>query len=394
MDGVALADTNLPPHEQAQVRAGATLAQKVAFLRDAGSYPHAAGAVVAIETHMSWVFLAGERAYKLKKPIHLPYLDFSTLEKREAACQAEFALNRRLAPALYLGVMPLCESNEGLNLRGEGPIVDWLVVMRRIDEGLMLEAAIPRHALAPERLHALERKLGQFYRHARPVFATPQKYLAGWRRQLEWNRDVLNVPRLSMPIASILLIDGAQRRFLARCGYQLVGRLQRQKIIDGHGDLRPEHIWLGEPLSIIDCLEFNAEFRAVDPFDELSYLAIECERLGAPHVGSAALRRLSGVLSDGVTPELLAFYRCFRATLRASLSIAHLLDPAPRTPAKWRPLALRYLKIARREAVNLNRLLSRRADRPAGGFDEGVGSLAQRDRRRSIRLSSSERGLP
>ena len=392
IDGVALAYANPPP--QALVRTAASLAQKVAFLRDSGSYPHAAGTIAAIETHMSWVFLAGDRAYKLKKPIRLPYLDFSTLEKREAACRAEFTLNRRLAPTLYLGIVPLCEDKEGLNLSGKGLIADWLVVMRRIDESLMLEAAIARHTLALDRLRALERKLGQFYRRAQPVFTTPQKYLAEWRRQIRWNRDVLTDPRLSVPIAPVLLIDYAQVQFLTHCGQQLVSRLQRQKIVDGHGDLRPEHIWLGEPLSIIDCLEFNPKFRAVDPFDELSYLAIECERLGAPDVGSAVVRRMSRVLSDGVTPELLAFYRCFRATLRASLSIAHLLDPVPRTPAKWRPLALRYLNIARREAINLNRLLSRRAGRPAAGPDEGAGSHPQRGRRRSAHRSSSERALP
>ncbi len=370
------------------------LAEKVAFLRSADAYLHAAGTVITVETHMSWVFLAGNRAYKLKKPLRLPYLDFSSLDKREAACRAELKLNRRLAPELYLAVTPLCETSQGLSLDGKGRVVDWLVVMRRVDGRLMLDAEIAAHCVDMGRLHALENVLGRFYRHARPVFAPPEKYLGMWYRLLRSNRAVLLDPRLSMPIATVLAVDRAQRRFLAQSGHLLVQRLRQQKVVEGHGDLRPEHVWLGRPLSIIDCLEFNAEFRAVDPFDEVSCLAIECERLGAPEIGNGILRRLSRVLSDGVTPELLTFYRCYRAALRANLTIAHLLYPSPRTPAKWRPLALNYLEIARREAAALNVFLNRRADRPVAGSGGGAGWLARTSRQRPTRQSSAGRGWP
>jgi len=370
------------------------LAQKVAFLRSADAYPRITGAVTTVETHMSWVFLAGDRAYKLKRPLQLPYLDFSTLAKREAACRAELKLNRRLAPELYLAVAPLRETTHGLSLAGDGRIVDWLVVMHRVNEQLMLDAEISAHRVDMERLRALENILGRFYRHAQPVFAPPEKYLRTWHQLLRSNRLLLLDSRLSMPTASVLMIDRAQRRFLARFGSLLVHRLQHQKIVEGHGDLRPEHIWLGRPLSIIDCLEFNAEFRSVDPFDELSSLAIECERLDAPDIGNGILKSISRMLSDGVVPELLTFYRCYRATLRANLSIAHLLDSSPRTPAKWRPLALRYLEIARREAVALNAFLNRQADRPAAGSDGGAGWLARTNRQRPICRSSAKLRRP
>ncbi len=358
------------------------LARKVDFLRHADAYPHAAGTVIAVETHMSWVFLAGDRAYKLKKPLKLDYLDFSTLEKREQACRAELALNRRLAPHVYLGLAALRENKGRLSLDGPGQTIDCLVVMKRLDEGLMLDAEIKAHSLNGEKLRIVEDRLGRFYRAAHPVFATPVRYLARWRRLLLANRKVLLDPKLSMPVAVVGLVDRAQRRFLDRCGGQLLHRLQSGKIVDAHGDLRPEHIFLGEPLAIIDCLEFNPEFRAVDPFDELSYLAIECERLGAAAAGRAVIRRLSRVLSDGVTPELLTFYRAFRATLKANLSIAHLLDARPRTPEKWRPLALSYLAIARREALELDALLNRREARRAAGSRAAAGLRRRRGRRR------------
>ena len=339
-------------------------AEKVVFLLRPESYSEPVETVVPVETHMSWVFLAGEKAYKLKKPLRLAYLDFSTVEKREAACRAEVALNRRLAAETYLSMIPLCMTPQGLALGGAGPVVDWLVVMRKLDRNHMLDAMISVRRVDLNRISALEDVLTRFYRRARPVFTTPAKYLAKWQRLVRANRTVLLNPRLKMPVGTVLRVDRAQQRFLDGFSHLIIRRLQRQKVVDGHGDLRPEHIWLGKPLSIIDCLEFNAEFRAVDPFDELSYLAIECERLGDSETGIRILRKLARNLPDSMPPELMVFYRCYRAALRANLSIAHLLEDAPRTPAKWRPLALRYLEIARREALKLEGLLNRRANRP------------------------------
>ena len=114
------------------------LAAKVDFLSRPDAYDPRPADVMRRETHMSWVFLTGDRVYKLKKPVHFPYLDFSTLERREAACCADRRLNRRLAPDIYLGVVPLLETIRGLSIGGEGKPVDWLVMMKRLDERFML----------------------------------------------------------------------------------------------------------------------------------------------------------------------------------------------------------------------------------------------------------------
>ena len=119
----------------------------------------------------------------------------------------------------------------------------------------------------------------------------------------------------------------------------LRARLRHRRIVSGHGDLRPEHIWLGDTVRIIDCLEFNPRLRVVDPFDEVAYLSLECERLGAAWVGAFIERRMKRMLRDGPAEELFTFYRCHRATLRARLAIAHLLEEHPRTPEKWPRLA-------------------------------------------------------
>jgi aminoglycoside phosphotransferase family enzyme len=340
-----------------------TLEQKVKYLSTPVAYSHGAGAeVVRRETHMSWVFLAGDRVYKLKKPVRFPYLDFSTLGRREAACRAELRLNRRLASDVYLDVIPLTATEHGLAIGGTGSIVDWLVVMRRLDETQTLERTIQEGRLETWQLDRLINRLIQFYRRAEPVLWAPASHLREWRQSLIYNRQILLDSRLGLPAGLVRRIDRAQRRFIAVRSKLLTQRFLGRRIVNGHGDLRPEHIWLGDPVRIIDCLEFNPRLRAVDPFDEIAFLSLECERLGAAWVGHYLRRRAARGLRDGLTEELFLFYRCHRATLRARLAIAHLLEPNPRTPEKWPSVARTYLRIAAADATKLERLLKIRKD--------------------------------
>ncbi len=336
-----------------------TLDEKVAFLSKPQSYPKV-DAVIPRETHMSWVFLAGDRVYKLKKPVRLPYLDFSTLERRETACRSELTLNRRLASDVYLDVVPL-RSTPALSIGGDGRTVDWLVVMRRLDEDESLEARIFDRTLEWQHIDRLTAVLARFYRHAPRVRRSPIEHRAAWRRNLSDNLRVLLDPAFDLPAAAIRRIDRAQRQFLVRGAKALAERTRR--IVDGHGDLRPEHVWLGDAIRIIDGIEFNPHLRAVDPFDEIAYLGIECDRLGASWIGKCLRQCLARALNDDPPDALFAFYRCYRATLRARLSIAHLLTPNPRTPEKWPRLARTYLAIAESDARQLERFLNSRAGR-------------------------------
>ncbi len=352
-----------------------TLEEKVEFLSDPSAYPHTVAEVVRRETHMSWVFLAGERAYKLKKPVRLPYLDFSTLARREAACRAELSLNRRLAEGLYLGVIPLTAGAGGLSLTGTGIPVDWLVAMRRVDEARMLDRIVATGRIETFQLDRIAATLVRFYRRAPRVIMRPADHLAGWRRSAEFNRTVLLCSRLALPAHLVWMVDRAQCCFLAHRAELLAVRVRAHKIVDGHGDLRPEHIWLGASVKIIDCLEFNSSLRAVDPFDEVAYLGLELNRLGAAWAGEYLRRRLARQLGDAVPEELFLFYRCHRATLRARLAIAHLLEPHPRNAAMWPPLARTYLGLAAVDAARLERLLRRRGGQRTHALRGGGGSL-------------------
>lgn len=338
------------------------LARKVDFLTDGSAYGQVAGPVPRKETHMSWLFFPGDRVYKLKKPVRLPYLDFSTLERRRAACAAELRLNRRLAADIYLGVQPLILGAGGLSIGGDGEIVDWLVVMRRLDETQMLEQRLADD-VRPAELDRLSAVLGRFYRRAPAIPLPAAAHLHHWTKALAANRGVLLDPRLSLPSGLVRRIDGVQRRFLRARPDLLAARARGRRIIDGHGDLRPEHIWLGPAIKVIDCLEFSARLRASDVLDEIAFLDLECERLGASWAGRRLRRRLAAALHDTAPEALYLFYRSYRAMLRARLSIAHLLEPDPRTPEKWPVQARAYLAIALRDATALERWLRRPSGR-------------------------------
>lgn len=364
-----------------------TLADKVAFLGRPATF--GVQSVACRETHMSYVFLAGDRVYKLKKPVWFPYLNFCTVDRREAACRAELRLNRRLAADVYLDVVPLTWSERGLALDGDGTVVDWLVVMRRLNEHETLEYLIVTGQLENRQAAAVASILVEFYRHATPILISPDAHLADWRTSLSYNYRVLIDARFGLPAGLVTMIDRTQRRFLRRHAEMLRQRVHDRRILDGHGDLRPEHVWIADRVRIIDSLEFSQRLRANDPFDEMAFLDMECERLGARWAGAAIRRRVAHGLGDGVADALFTFYRCHRATLRARLAIAHMLEPQPRSPEKWPALCRTYLSIAAADARKLERYLNRPGDRRGRGWQPSGGCPRQTAELRTGRAPSA-----
>lgn len=296
---------------------------------------------------MSYVFLAGARAYKLKKPVRYPFLDFSTIEARAQDCRAEVRLNRRLAPDVYLGVLPLTADDGRLALGGRGEAVDWLVEMRRLPQEHMLDDLIARDAVTDAQLDGLCDTLGQFYRGAGRSTITAADYVARFTGEMRLNREILAQAERPLQARAKPLLDQLDARLQASRA-SLEARALDGCVVDGHGDLRPEHVCLNAPIVIFDCLEFNDALRQVDPFDEIALLGVECAQLGAPHLLGRLTRGLAARLDRPAPMALVVLYGAWRAALRARLSFAHLLEPAPRTPQKWTPLAQRYLSIVER----------------------------------------------
>jgi aminoglycoside phosphotransferase family enzyme len=235
--------------------------------------------------------------------------------------------------------------------------VDWLVVMRRLEENDTLEAALRGGWLKPSQVDRVAATLGAFYAHALRVQLAPEFYLVAWQKAINDNCRVLFDARFGLPQGEVERIAQVQRRFATKRSVLLLERIHRRRFVDAHGDLRPEHIWLREPVTIIDCLEFDPKLRALDPLDEIAFLHLECERLGGLWAAERIRRRLARALDDDASSGLFLFYRSHRAMLRSRLSIAHLLDANPRTPEKWPRLARIYLKLATADAARLERIL-------------------------------------
>lgn len=326
-----------------------TSAEKIAFLSDPASYPDHPEEIVVKTTHMSWVFLTPHHAYKLKKPVWRRFLDYSTVEARRGNCEAEVRLNRRLAPDVYLGVVALSLDNRNrLHLGRPGRVVDWLVQMRRLPEERTLENALLHRTLETRDLQALCRCLAVFYRQSEQAAITAEDYLGRFAQEIAATHSELTRPEFGLPRAPIDRLARRQFAFLGQHGELLRARACGGKIVEGHGDLRPEHIYLGRPPIIVDCLEFNPALRQLDPIDELSFLAIECTRLGAPAAGSFVLELYGACTGDRPPPRLIAFYQSFRAYLRAKIAIWHLDDRQVEEPSRWTRRSAHYLELAGR----------------------------------------------
>lgn len=336
--------------------AGVTLAEKVRFLSSSAAYGDAGPTVEVVETHMSLIFLTGDRAYKIKKPIRLPFADFSTLEARKANCQAELSLNRRLAPDVYLRVAPLTLTPAAtLALDGEGPAVEWVVVMRRLPNRFMLDRLLATGALKPGDIDRLATFLAGFYRRTNRPDIGPEDYFARLLAEQAVNRTILTRRSFAVDHGRLPQVLDRMDAALRLHRPLLEARAAGHCLVDGHGDLRPEHICLTAEIVIFDCLEFDAQLRLIDPVDELAFLGMECELLGAPWLGTALWERISRELGDGAPVNLFDLHFARRAMLRARLTLAHLLDPAPRQPEKWEPLAARYLAKAEQALDRLGR---------------------------------------
>jgi len=312
-----------------------------------------------IETHFAWVFLAGARAYKLKKSVRTPAMDYRTVAQRERGCRSELRLNRRLAPSVYLDVVPVIRRRDGSSGLPCGPrVVDWAVKMRRLPAARMLDRALLEHTVTERDLRALSALLSTFFRCARVEPMSATAYLRRVRLRTRQNYRDLCARDLGLSSLRTRRVIDAQFKFIACSGALLGGRGAR--LIDGHGDLRPEHVYLGsssDSACVIDCLEFDRDLRRLDPAEELAFLSLECTRLGAGRMGRDLLQRVQRSSGDPVAAAVTYFYMSQCALVRAKIAAWHLRDPNyAHCPRLWRGLAnayltdaLHYVRLALRE---------------------------------------------
>ena len=240
-------------------------------------YPERPDRVEERETLVSWVFLAGDRAYKLKKPLVLPFLDYGTPQRRREMCREEVRLNRRLAPDVYLGVRAVVAGAEGFELAAEDDprAVDYLVEMRRYDERCTLAAKLERGELKRDEVAALARVLARFHARARRVTASGVPALAVERRLTENFHELLAIVEQRAEIEWVLALERFAHAFVVAHAQMLDARARRGLVREVHGDLRAEHVLLGETVQVVDCIEFDRGLRELDVADDLAFLVMD-----------------------------------------------------------------------------------------------------------------------
>jgi aminoglycoside phosphotransferase family enzyme len=327
--------------------AATSLGEKLECLRRPETFPDDPERIEVIETHFAWLFLSRRFAYKLKKPLRSHGFDFTTLEGRRANCELEVALNRRLAEAVYIGVVPLGRRGSVLALEADSGAVDWLVKMHRLPAEKALDQAAEHATLTERDLAALVEKLARFYgRTLRAPWDGPA-YRRALTRALDRYAAELSAKDLQIDSDRVHRATSAVSTFIRGQAEALDARIASGRVVDAHGDLRPEHIFLAAEPQIIDCLEFAAELRLLDTAEEIAFLKLECERIGYAEIGAEIEARYRQRCADDASPSLLSFYRAQRAIVRALLSAWHLRDGLTADAARhWRGQAHWYLDVA------------------------------------------------
>lgn len=321
-----------------------TQAAIVAFLSDAAAYGPGIEQVGRITTHISRIFLAGDRAYKLKRAISLPYLDFSTAALRQKACECEVALNRRTAPELYQGVWPVTRETDGrLALGGSGEAVDWLVVMRRFDEAALLDRMTEGGRLEPRLLRALADTIAAFHAAAEP--APSGGGAAAIRAIIEGNGESFTAcPEGAFAPGDVERLQRACGERLDAVATLLDRRRDAGKVRRCHGDLHLRNICLieGRPV-LFDCLEFSEALATIDVLYDLAFLLMDLlHRDLAPEANLVFNRYLDRANeADGVVA--LPLFLALRAAIRAHIAALGGADSRFAEARSYLSLALRLV---------------------------------------------------
>ncbi len=332
-----------------------SLAVIVDRLRSQEAYPVPTSRVEVKEAHWSWVFLTDKFAYKLKKVEANQPLDASMLEIRSRNCQREVDLNRRLATNVYYGVVPVTIDTAGLiRVEGEGTTIDWLVKMRRLPAEQMLDWQIDHHMVNEDFFRRAIVTLCKFYKKSSPATISSQRYIDQQIRDLRQSYHELLMPLYAQSREMVSDVHESLLGYLDRNQESFLTRVDEGRIVEAHGDLRPEHICLESEPVFIDCLDFDARLRILDPASELSFLSLECERLGVGHLSDLIWPDYREICQDKPDMNLLRFYHAFHACIRAMLSVWHLKDSLA-SSEKWIARGHSYLKLAESTVQKLSR---------------------------------------
>jgi uncharacterized protein len=324
-------------------------------LSDPSIYPHRPDSVQVVQTHISVVFIAGDLVYKIKKPLDLGFLDFTTLEKRRHFCEQEVRLNSRFSEGIYLGVVAIHQGPFGINLKGEGTEIEAAVLMRRIPDDRLLIGMLRHDRVTPELLDRLADRLAYFHSHAVrgpqiTSFGSTHVILQNLKENFEQT-----IPYIGRTIDAQThnQVSTLAMEFLEKHQDLFRARMESGFIRDCHGDLHLEHVIILDEIMLYDCIEFNDRFRYGDTAADLAFLLMDLDFRAYPAFANRIAHRYADSSGDSDVLRLLGFYKSYRAFVRGKVEGFILDEPevsqleresAQETAKKYFTLSLAYLK--------------------------------------------------
>lgn len=331
-----------------------TLPPFVQHLLKPETYPHQATDIKLVQTHISYVFIAGDFVYKFKKPVDFGFLDFTTLEKRKYFCEQELLLNRRLCPDLYLGIVNVTE-NGGLALDGEGKPVEYGIKMSRMPEDRMMGNVIKARQLTKDNIDEIVSILVPFYEKAEKnedidSFGTAKSVSVNVLENFEQTESFIGCEALSKE--RYLLISRYAAKFLENEDI-FRQRIEAGKIRECHGDLYSANICLADKAYIYDCIEFNERFRYCDVASDVAFLAMDLDFYNLNDLSEHLINRFCELSKDTTLKEVLNFYKCYRAYVRGKIGLftAHAPEVDDATKQTSLQQAQKYFKLAEEYAT-------------------------------------------
>jgi aminoglycoside phosphotransferase family enzyme/predicted kinase len=288
-------------------------------------YPEHPERVELVQTHISYVFIAGAFVYKLKKAVRFSFVDAADIARRRRLCEDEIRLNRRLATDVYLGMFPIFRAGAEFRLGGDSSahdehaeVVDYVIKMRRLPAECMLDRMLARREVDHSTIRALAAVVANFFATASTTHGG--KYgtaSALWHRIVGEIMEVEPLVRLTLSADEFRIIQDFLRGFISTHWRMLNARAAAGRVREGHGDLRCEHICIeGGKISIFDCVEFSERLRTCDIASEVAFLAMDLDRLGAPDLADELVGAIIDATHDEELPLPMPFYKCYRAVIR------------------------------------------------------------------------------
>jgi len=322
----------------------------LASLLEPEAYPHRADKIELVQTQMSFVFLTGDYAYKVRKAVNLGYLDYTTLEKRHFFCQREVELNRRLSPETYLEVVPIIENDGRFTIGGKGEAVEYAVKMRQLPQERMMDVMLTRGQVDEGMIDRVADKLVSFHQKAEtnPQIASYGKLDTIQRNNTENFTQAKKYIGVSLTEENYRLIKDYTEGFIGDNADLFARRVAEGKIKDCHGDLHAAHVCFADDIIIYDCIEFNDRFRYSDVASEIAFLAMDLDRYRRRDLSQRFVNTCVELSHDDELLKLVKFYKCYRACVRGKVESFKLDDPYISGEEKTKVLtvARRYFELA------------------------------------------------